>query len=154
MSGHQAKVTYRVPYADTDRMGVVYYGNYLIYFEMARNQLLRDFGLPYVELERRGYALPVVEAHVQYRAAAGYDDELTILGWLGWARGVRLRVDCAVYCGDALLAEGHTIHACVERASFRPVKVLPELLERCTGETLAQGSSAPNRQAQIANTGH
>jgi len=59
-----AQVLYRVPYADTDRLGVVYYANYLVYFERGRGQLMRDAGLPYGELERRGFALPVIEAHV------------------------------------------------------------------------------------------
>ena len=127
MSVHQAHVVYRVPYADTDQMGVVYYANYLIYFEMLRNQLLRDLALPYSELERRGYALPVIEANVQYKAAARYDDEIDVYGWLAWVRGVRLRVDCEVRCREALLARGYTVHACVDRQTLRPVRVLPEL---------------------------
>jgi len=108
-------------------MGVVYYSNYLVYFERLRGQLLRDLGLPYAELERRGHALPVVEAHVEYKAAARYEEELDIYGWLGWVRRVRLRVDCEVYCRDVLLAQGYTVHASVERASLRPVRVAPEL---------------------------
>ena len=53
-------VPYRVPYADTDRMGVVYYGNYLVYFERARNELLRALDLTYREIEERGFGLPVL----------------------------------------------------------------------------------------------
>ena len=131
MAQHVAHVQYRVPYADTDRMGVIYYSNYFVYFEMARSQLLRDLGFPYLELERRGYALPVIEAHIEYKAAAGYDDVLDIRGWVGWVKRVRLRVDCAVYCGDRLLTQGYTVHACVESASMRPVRVIPELFEAC-----------------------
>jgi acyl-CoA thioester hydrolase len=121
------RVPYRVPYADTDQMGVVYYGNYLTYFERARNELLRTMGLPYSEIEARGFALPVAQAHVDYRAAATYDDELEIHGWVGWLKAVRLRVNCAVYCGDALLAEGYTIHAFVNRNTLRPVRVPDDL---------------------------
>ncbi len=117
------RLTYRVPYADTDRMGVVYYANYLVYFERARNKLLRHHGLPYTELESRGFGLPVVEAHVSYRASAGYDDVLTITGRIGWVRGVRLRVDCSVFCDDVLLAEGHTVHAVVDLETMKPVRV-------------------------------
>ena len=133
VSTHKARVDYRVPYADTDRMGVVYYSNYLTYFERVRNQLLRDSGYPYLELERHGYALPVIEAHVEYRASAGYDDVLQIYGWLGWVRRVRLRVDCEVKCGNRTLATGHTVHAFVEIESMRPVRILPELA-KCLGE--------------------
>lgn len=127
MSATRVTVPYRVPYADTDQMGVVYYGNYLAYFERARNELLRAVGIPYVEIEARGFALPVAEAHVMYRAAATYDDLLDIQGWIGWVKAARLRVDCAVYCGDALLAEGYTVHAFVDRQRLRPVRVPADL---------------------------
>ncbi len=53
MSAHE--MTYRVPYADTDQMDVVYYANYLVYFERSRTEMLRDAGLPYIELEQNGY---------------------------------------------------------------------------------------------------
>ena len=127
MSAHRAHVSYSVPYADTDRMGVVYYGNYLVYFERARTQLLHDLGLPYRKLEEMGYALPVTEAHVEYKSAAGYDDELDIYGWVGEVGRVRLRVNCEVYCRGDLLARGHTVHAFVDRSTLRPTRVIPEL---------------------------
>ena len=123
MKRHETSLVYRVPYADTDQMGVVYYGNYLVYFERARNELLRDLGLCYSEIERRGFGLPVLSAHVDYKAAARYDDLLEIRGWLGDLRAIRLRVDCAVYRGDTLLAIGHTVHALVDRTTLRPVKM-------------------------------
>ena len=125
MSGVTAQVGYRVPYADTDQMRVVYYGNFLVYFEMARNQLLRVIGMPYREIEARGFALPVLEAHITYRSAARYDDELDLRGWVGWVKPVRLQIHCAVHCGGVLLAEGHTVHACVDLATLKPMR-LPE----------------------------
>ena len=71
-------IEYRVPYADTDQMGVVYYGNYLTLFERARNELMRGSGFTYARMETEGGAmLPVVEAHVDYHAPARYDDLLT-----------------------------------------------------------------------------
>lgn len=122
-------VPYRVPYADTDQMGVVYYGNYLTYFERARNELLRAVGLPYREIEARGFALPVLAAHVDYRSAARYDDELEIRGWLGWMKSIRIRVDCTVHGGGGLLAEGYTEHAFVNRASLKPSRIPPDIAE-------------------------
>ena len=50
----KASLEYRVPYADTDQMGFVYYANFFVYFERSRNEILRDLGIPYVELEERG----------------------------------------------------------------------------------------------------
>lgn len=128
---HRAHQSYRVPYAETDQMGVVYYANYLIYFERARTQLLSDLGLPYRDLEKRGLALPVVEAHVEYKKPAEYDDVLDLYGRLAWAEGVRLRVECEVFCEDVLLARGHTIHACLDRHSRRIIRVPPEIAAFC-----------------------
>ena len=127
MSARKAHLTYRVPYAETDRMGVVYYANYLVYFERARTQLLHDLGLPYRELERRGTGLPVIEAHVDYKAPAEYDDELDLYAWVGWLKNIRLRIDCAVLRNGRLLAEGYTVHACFDLDARRPVRLPPEL---------------------------
>lgn len=141
MSAAPAQVRYRVPYADTDQMRVVYYGNYLVYFEMARNELLRQAGTPYREIEARGLALPVLEAHVQYHAAARYDDELDIRGWIGWIKPVRVRVDCTVHCGDVLLAQGYTVHAMVDLKTLRPTRIPEDVAGRL------REAGAPEAQA-------
>jgi len=131
-----AKTTYSVPYADTDQMGVVYYANYLVYFERGRTQLLHDLGFPYKEMEKRGFALPVIEVHVDYQAPAGYDDTLEISAWVAWIKGARLQVNCEVRRDGVRLASGHTVHACLDIPTRRPVRVPPELVARCsaTGE--------------------
>ena len=68
----------RVRYAETDKMGVVYYANYLVWFEVGRTDLLRESGWNYREMEKEGYALPVIEAHCTYRESAKYDDDLEV----------------------------------------------------------------------------
>ena len=68
----------RVRYADTDKMGFVYYGIYAQYYEVGRVELLRSLGISYKELELTGYALPVVNLNINYKKPAFYDDELTI----------------------------------------------------------------------------
>ena len=73
---------YRVPYADTDQMGVVYYANYLEYFERSRTEMLRAAGLPYSELEKKGIILPVSEAYCKYLGPARYDDLPTFRSWV------------------------------------------------------------------------
>lgn len=120
------ETTYRVPYADTDQMGVVYYANYLIYFERVRSELLREANLPYPELEAKGVMLPVIEACCRYKNSARYDDLLTIRGWVAEARGARLTIACEVKRNGELLVSGHTVHACVN-ANGRPIKPPPEL---------------------------
>jgi len=68
----------RVRYAEADRMGYVYYGNYATYFEAARTEMLRSLGFTYKEWEDRGIILPVREMHIRYHAPAYYDDLLTV----------------------------------------------------------------------------
>src|SRR5919106_923970 len=70
--------TVRVRYAETDKMGVVYYANYFVWFEVARADLLRSLGWSYREMEHAGVSLPVIEAHCDYHRPARYDDELEV----------------------------------------------------------------------------
>ena len=117
------KLIYRVPYADTDQMGVVYYGNYLTLFERARNELMREMGYTYKECEAEGFALPVVHAEVDYKSPARYDDLLEISAWVDEIRGVRCKIACEVRrAGEArLLAKGHTVHVFVDVKTLRPI---------------------------------
>jgi len=128
MGDKPVTISYRVPYADTDQMGVVYYANYLIYFERFRNELLRRTGVSYREWEEKGIALPVIEACCRYRAPARYDDVLTVGGGISPVKGTRIRIDYRVLRGETLLAEGYTVHACLNRAG-RPVRIPAGLLE-------------------------
>ncbi len=86
----------RVRYAETDQMGVVYYANYLVWFEVGRTDLLRLAGWSYREMEADGFALPVVEAHCDYRQSARYDDELEIVTTGAIVSPVRVRFDYQV----------------------------------------------------------
>lgn len=128
-------IPYRVPYADTDMMGVVYYGNYLTYFERCRNELMRATGVTYRQMEEQGAMLPVIEAHVDYKRPAHYDDELTFTGWLEQAGGVKIKVCCEVTRGGVLLASGYTIHACVSTKTHRPLRVPPYLADFAAAST-------------------
>ena len=108
----------RVIYGDTDQMGMVYYANYLRYFEIARNEYLRVVGQTYRAFEEsHGLMLPVVEAHVSYHKPARYDDELVISA-ATFARGAAsVRFEYEIHRGadGERLVSGHTIHACVTR---------------------------------------
>ena len=106
----------RVRYGDTDQMGVVYYANYLRWFEVARAEWLRAHGLAYREIEASGALFPVTEAHVRYRQPARYDDDVAIECWPSAVRAASLRFEYRVRRGDELLAEGFTGHACIDAA--------------------------------------
>ena len=72
-------ITYRVCYADTDKMGYVYYGNYARLYEIARVETLRSLGVSYKVLEDNGIGLPVCEHYSKFHAPGLYDDELTVI---------------------------------------------------------------------------
>lgn len=72
----------RVRYSETDKMGVVYHGNYIQYFEVGRVEYMRDIGVVYAELEKEGIGMPVVNIDINYRSPAVYDEELTIETWI------------------------------------------------------------------------
>ena len=122
--------TVRVIYGDTDQMGVVYYANYLRFFEGARGHFIRNLGLSYGEIERRGILLPVLEASVQYLKSARYDDVLVV--HLSHTRTrVKIRFDYKVHrqADDAVLALGHTVHVCVG-PELKPTRAPDWLLEK------------------------
>lgn len=119
------KVTmeYRVPYADTDQMGVVYYGNYLTLFERARNELMRACGYTYRECEAEGWMLPVIHAELDYKSPAKYDDLLEVTAYVQDAKGVRLEIACEVRRKgeEQILVKGFTRHCFVSTETFRPI---------------------------------
>ena len=116
-------IEYRVPYADTDQMGVVYYGNYFTLFERARNELMRACGYSYKTCEEEGWMLPVIHAEANYRRPARYDDLLEITAWCSSHRGVRLEIACEVRVkgNPDLLVSGFTRHCFVSNKTFYPV---------------------------------
>ena len=114
---------YRVPYADTDQMGVVYYGNYFTLFERARNELMRATKMTYKDCEALGFALPVVHAECDYKSPAKYDDLLEVDAWVDEIKGVRCKIACEVRRKgeDKVLVRGYTVHVFVDIKSMRPI---------------------------------
>jgi acyl-CoA thioester hydrolase len=131
----------RVIYGDTDQMGVVYYANYLRFFEGARGHYIRGLGLSYGDIEARGILLPVYEASVNYLKSARYDDLLAVDLSQTHTR-VKIRFEYKVHrvgggsahdgksapSDDDLLALGHTVHVCVGKDG-KPTRA-PEWLVR------------------------
>ena len=121
-------ITYRVPYADSDQMAVVYYANYFTYFERSRNELLRSIGLPYTLFEKNGYMLPVTQAHCDYKQPAKYDDFLKISAEIVEVTRATIKIVCRVLRDGVVLAEGFTIHACMS-AKTRKIIRFPEFIK-------------------------
>ena len=124
------KIEYRVPYADTDQMGVVYYANYLEYFERSRTEMLRSAGLPYRKLEELGYYLPVSEATCKYLGSAKYDDLLTFCSRVTEIKGVRLVIESEVWRNDELLVKGYVVLVSVNRDK-KVIRMPQMLIDAC-----------------------
>jgi acyl-CoA thioester hydrolase len=138
----------RVRYAETDQMGIVYYANYLVWFEIGRVELLRSLGLAYSQLETdHECILPVVEATCRYRSPARYDDEIlietrpTMLRGSVIKFGYRIMRKNADGAEPALLAEGETVHVvCDDQLNRKP---LPKEHATALRSLLAEGQEAP-----------
>lgn len=109
---------------------MVYYANYLEYFERSRTEMLRAAGLPYSELEKKGIILPVSEAYCKYLAPARYDDLLTFRSWVKEIKGVRMVIASEVRRGDELLVAGHVVLVSVN-PERKVVRMSKELVESC-----------------------
>jgi acyl-CoA thioester hydrolase len=114
----------RVRYAETDNMGVVYYANYFVWFEVGRTDLLRTTGWSYREMEADGFALPVIDARCAYRESAKYDDDIEVRTTGTMLSPVRVQfIYEVVRSSDAMiLATGSTEHATLDRTG-RPCRL-------------------------------
>lgn len=120
-------VPIRVRYADTDRMGVVYYGTYPMYFEIGRSEYMRARGYTYRELEETGYHLVVVEMEVKYHNSAIYDDLVIVKTGISELKSRGLTFHYEIYRDGNMIVEGKTKHICVN-ANKKPVLLPPHLL--------------------------
>ena len=119
----------RVRYAETDKMGVAYYANYFVWFEVGRCELLRSLGGSYRDMELNGVMLPAIEAHCEFRMPARYDDALEISTTSSLLSPARVEFNYQVVRSSdrAVVAVGQTIHAAID-ASGRPRR-LPKNIE-------------------------
>jgi acyl-CoA thioester hydrolase len=131
--------TVRVIFGDTDQMGVVYYANYLRYFEGARADYWRALGKSYKDLEAANIALPVVEAHCAYKRPARYEDLLAIDIRVAEMRSASLRFSYAITRDSELIVEGWTRHAAIG-LDGRPRAIPPVLRDPIAAAIAATAS--------------
>lgn len=127
---------YRVIYGDTDQMGVVYYANYLRWFESGRSEFLREIGVPYTKVEQQGFHFPVVQVTCQYLQSARYDEVVqieTALAELGRAT-LKFIYRITRESDGALLARGETEHACID-GSGRIIRIPKSLTDVLAAKT-------------------
>ena len=116
--------TIRVRYADTDKMQFVYNGKYLEYFEVGRTELLRYAGLPYSEIEKEGYQLPLREAGLKFKQPAVYDDLLDVEATVKKLYSAEVYISYKITRNGTndLIAEGFTSHMFIHEDSKKPTK--------------------------------
>lgn len=132
----------RVRYAETDQAGVVYHSNYLIWFEVGRVELCRDYGFNYRDMEREANAyLPVTEARVRYRNPATYDDQILVRTRIAEirSRAITFAYQVVRDSDRSLLAEGETIHI-VTNEEGRARSFPPEFAEKLYGPKISRKS--------------
>ncbi|WP_335965861.1 thioesterase family protein [Galbibacter sp. PAP.153] len=125
------KINIRVRYSETDKMGVVYHGNYAQYLEMARVEWLRELGVSYRWMEENGVMLPVVSLQLNYRKSARYDDVLTVEARLKNTPSVKIEFDYTIFDeSNEIIAEGNTVLAFINAKTFRPMRCPDYILNK------------------------
>jgi len=141
VDGYSFSTPIRVRFADTDAQGVVHNSNYLVWFEVARVEYLREFAGGYQALREQGIEALVLESFCRYRIPARFDDEIVVHTRCVGPKGARFRYEYAIVRGEELLADGHTEHACVDARTFRPTRV-PDWLAEAIGAAEAKATRA------------
>lgn len=121
------KTTITVRYAETDRMGVAYYANYLVWFEVARTEFLESYGVSYKDIEEKNNLhLMVAESYCKYLSPVTYNDKITVETQLSQIKNSSLAFDYRVSSAGRLVAEGKTRHVFTNKEG-RPTKIPQEL---------------------------
>lgn len=126
------KCNFRVRYKETDRMGIVYHSNYIVWFDIGRTEFLRSIGYNYRDLEESGIWLPIIEVGCTYKSPAKYDDEVTVETYIEKITRVKIRFGYRVLKGENLLVEGFTVQGFTNE-NLKPIlidKLNPELYEK------------------------
>jgi len=125
---YQSQTSVRVRYGETDQMAYVYYGNYAMYYEVARVESLRQLGVTYKELEENGVMMPVLENHSKFLAPGRYDELLRIVVTMREMPTVRIKFEYEIFNEqNKLINRGETLLAFVDKKTGRPCRP-PEVM--------------------------
>jgi acyl-CoA thioester hydrolase len=127
---YQSETTVRVRYGETDQMAYVYYGNYAMYYEVARVEGLRQLGVTYKELEESGVMMPVLEYHSKFLAPGRYDELLRIVTTIQEKPTVKIKFNFETFNEEnKLINQGEAILAFVNMASGKPCRPPEKMLK-------------------------
>ncbi|MCL4102932.1 acyl-CoA thioester hydrolase [Fibrobacter sp. UWH9] len=124
MESSQERTRIEVRYAETDQMGIVHHSVYAVWFEQARTQFFRDRGADYAEMEKQGFACPVLELGVQYKSATHYGEFVEIETSAVQVDKLRFRLDYKLFVNNKLCTTGFTVHCLLKDG--RPTRDMPE----------------------------
>lgn len=124
MESSQERTRIEVRYAETDQMGIVHHSVYAVWFEQARTQFFRDRGADYAEMEKQGFACPVLELGVQYKRATHYGEFVEIETSAVQVDKLRFRLDYKLFVNNKLCTTGFTVHCLLKDG--RPTRDMPE----------------------------
>ena len=121
----QSTSTIVVRYQETDQMGIAHHSVYPVWFEVARTDYIKQFGLTYSEMERRGVMLPLRDLTARYKSAAFYEDELLVTASLTKLSAAKMQFFYTVTrkSDGVSIAEGATTHGIVDSSTFRPINL-------------------------------
>ncbi len=120
----------RILYKHTDQMGIVHHSNYINFFEAARTELMREIGLTYAEVERRGIMMPILDVHIKYRQPARYDEVITVRASVSHMPMARIDFDYEVLGEDGrMIATGTTTLGFIDSTTRRPQRAPQWLAE-------------------------
>ncbi len=142
MEGYTFMTTVRVRFADTDAQGIAHNASYLVWYEVARVEYLREYAGGYQALRDHGIEALVLESHCRYVVPAVFDDLLHVHTRCVDLRGARFRYEYAIVRDDGtLMADGYTAHACVDSATLKPTRV-PDWLRDAIDRVESSSSSS------------
>lgn len=149
MSSSAVDTVFHVRYAETDAMGIVHHASYIVWFEEGRSAYMRACGLPYSEVERRGYWFAVAEVSARFHAPARYDDQVLVRTRLAelHSRGLTFIYEIRRAVDDTLLVTGETRHVCIDRAGA--VRRIPD--ELVTALCSGSGKPRPTASETLSN---
>ncbi len=122
---------FRIRYAETDKMGFVYYGNYAEFFEVGRVELFRNIGISYKKLEDNGLLMPVLDLHVFYHKSIGYDEEISLETTLEKIEGLKVFFTYKIYNAEKkLCTTASTTLLFIDKNSHRPIPIPDVVIEK------------------------
>lgn len=123
--------SFRIRYAETDQMGVVYHGNYAQFFELGRTEWLRSKGITYKDMEKDGIMLPVISLNCKFLKSAFYDEILTVSTQLKKSPTVKIEFDYKITNkNNELLTTGNTVLAFINSKTKKPMRCPDYILEK------------------------